>query len=171
MSEPEPIRRRLPGSLPVGRNCFACGPDNPKGLAIGYEQVGDTVEATFTLDESFSGAPSFVHGGVAMTVLDDAMAWAAIAVRQRFAVTIQFSATFKRPVLVDERHTLRVTVGQVDVNGRTIPAIGEIRREDGNVCVQATATYHAMTDEEVAAISGTPAGGSTLSLRTDDSAP
>ncbi|NQU36442.1 MAG: PaaI family thioesterase [Actinobacteria bacterium] len=157
MTEPDPRRRRLPGSLPIGRGCFACGPDNPAGLSIDYEQIGDCVEATFTLGEEFSGAPSFIHGGIAMTVLDDAMAWAAIAVRERFAVTVEFSATFKRPVLVDDRHTLRVTVGNLDSDGRTVPALGEIRRRDGKVCVQATATYHAMTPEEVARISGSDA--------------
>lgn len=41
MTEPDPVAVDVPGSLPVGRACFAGGPDNPAGLPTDYEQVGD----------------------------------------------------------------------------------------------------------------------------------
>ncbi len=146
----------LPGSLSIGRSCFACGPDSPHGLHVPYEQVGGAVEAVFTLGAEFSGAPAFVHGGVVMTVLDEGMAWATIALRHRFAVTTEFTSRFRRPVLVGRQHSLRATCSELAADGRTLQVEGSIHREDGKVCAEATAAYYAMTVEETAASVGLP---------------
>src|SRR5699024_8543549 len=70
-------------------NCFVCEARNDAGLRIPFFHDEDTgtVTATFTLDDRFSGAPSYVHGGLLLAVLDEAMAWAAIAVAHRWAMT------------------------------------------------------------------------------------
>lgn len=149
-------RIALPGSLSVGQDCFACGLHNPRGLHIPYEKVGDAVEAVFTLGAEFSGAPAFVHGGIIMTVLDEGMSWATIAVRSRFAVTRDFSSRFRRPVLVDQPHLLRVECSELDADGRTLHVTGTITREDGKTCTTAEGTYWAMTVQETAAASGVP---------------
>jgi acyl-coenzyme A thioesterase PaaI-like protein len=146
----------LPGSLSVGQDCFACGLHNPRGLHIPYEKVGDAVEAVFTLGAEFSGAPAYVHGGIVMTVLDEGMSWATIAVRSRFAVTRDFSSRFRRPVLVDQPHLLRVECSELDADGRTLHVTGTITRDDGKTCTTAEGTYWAMTVEETAAASGVP---------------
>lgn len=149
-------RLRLPGSLSIGGDCFACGLDNEHGLHVPYEKVGDAIEAAFTLGPKYSGAPAFVHGGIIMTVLDEAMAWATIALRARFAVTLTFSSTFKRPVLIDQPHTVRATCSELAEDGRTLVVSGVVLRSDGKVCTEAEATYYAMTVEETAAASGVP---------------
>jgi uncharacterized protein (TIGR00369 family) len=161
-------RRRLPGALPVGMNCFACGPDNPVGLKIDYQQVGDTVEAEFVFGDLHSGAPGYVHGGILMTVLDDAMAWAAIAVRGSFAVTAEFTSRFSRPVRVGATHTVVVNVSQIRADTGTIEATGEIRRPDGKKCVSAAATYHVLTPQQVAASIDADLPESSFALRFAD---
>ncbi len=147
-------RRALPGSLPFGRDCFACGPDNPVGMHLPYEVVGDAVEAVFNLDKRFSGAPRFVHGGLVMTVLDEAMAWAAIAIRGRFAVTTDFTATFDRPVLIGEQHTVRATAGPIGSDGRTLVITATITRGDSKICARAQGTYRALTDDQAQSATG-----------------
>lgn len=147
----------LPGSLSVGRSCYACGVDNEHGLHIPYVKAGDVVEAEFSLGAQYSGAPAYVHGGVLMTVLDEAMAWATIALRSRFAVTTSFTSSFKRPVLIDVLHTVRATCGELAEDGRTLPVTATILRADGKTCVEAKGTYYAMTVEETAAVSNVPA--------------
>jgi uncharacterized protein (TIGR00369 family) len=146
----------LPGSLSIGRQCFACGPDNDRGLHIPYVKVDDQVRAEFTLDERFSGAPAFVHGGIIMTVLDEGMAWATIALRSRFAVTQSFTSTFKRPVLIGQPHTLVAECEPLGDDGRTLHVSAGITRSDGKLCTSAEATYYAMTVEETAASAGLP---------------
>src|SRR5262249_52972511 len=86
----------------VPANCFVCGPRNGAGLRIRFhhDTVDEVVVADFVLDERFSGAPRFVHGGVVLAVLDEAMAWATIALVRRFAVTVETTTRFERPVKI-----------------------------------------------------------------------
>lgn len=146
----------LPGSLSVGHQCFACGLDNPRGLRVPYVLVDGAVEASFSLGVEHSGAPAFVHGGVIMTVIDEAMAWATIALRSRFAVTTEFTSTFRRPVLIDTVHVVRATCQELEADGRTLRVSATVTRPDGKLCVAAEGTYYAMTVEETAAASGVP---------------
>ena len=83
-------------------NCFVCEPANQRGLRIpfAYDDESQLVTAEFTLGPEFSGVPRYVHGGVVLAILDEAMAWAAIAVAGRFAVVHQTATTFDRPVKV-----------------------------------------------------------------------
>ena len=89
-------------------NCFVCEPRNEGGLQIPFfhDHGRDVVVATYSLGDRFSGAPSYVHGGVTLAVLDEAMAWATIAVGGKFAVTAETTTRFLRPVLVGKTYTV-----------------------------------------------------------------
>ncbi len=139
-------------------NCFACDHRNDAGLRIPVHHDVETqrVVADFELDDRFSGAPSYVHGGVVLAILDEAMAWATIALRSRFAVTTEFTSRFRRPVLIDQPHLVRATCGELAADGRTLKVSAAVTRVDGKVCVEAEGTYYAMTVAETAAASGVP---------------
>jgi hypothetical protein len=53
-------------------NCFVCEPRNDQGLRIPFfhDTELDVVFADFELSNVFSGAPTLVHGGVTLAVLD-----------------------------------------------------------------------------------------------------
>ncbi len=59
--------------------CFACGAKNPIGLHLQFSYGEGTAEATFTAAREFQGYPGIMHGGLVATLLDEAMAHAAIA--------------------------------------------------------------------------------------------
>ena len=88
----------------VETNCFVCEPTNTSGLRLPFFAEGDVVTTSFQLGSSYSGAPNFVHGGVTLSVLDEAMAWATIALGGKFALTASTSADFDGPVFVDHRY-------------------------------------------------------------------
>ena len=90
-------------------NCFVCEPRNDAGMRLPFEHDDelDAVVCEFSLDDRFSGAPRFVHGGVLLSVLDEAMSWATIAIAGRFAVTEETTSRFKRPVKLDRAAPLR----------------------------------------------------------------
>ena len=96
-------------------NCFVCEPSNAVGLRqrFFHDTVADLVVADLELGSSHSGAPSYVHGGVQLALLDEAMAWAAIAVAERFAVTASFSSTFHHPIKIDRRYRLEAAIDAV----------------------------------------------------------
>ncbi len=98
-------------SLPVddGR-CFACGPENPIGLHIRFEPDGEGVRADVRLAPEFQGWSGIAHGGIAMSLLDEAMAHAAGYAGHR-GVTASVQVRFRKPVPVGE---------PLDVRGRVV---------------------------------------------------
>src|SRR3954469_12867745 len=120
-------------------NCFVCEPANPRGLGIRFfhDEDAGVVTADLRLGSELSGAPHYVHGGVLLAVLDEAMAWAAIAVAGRFAVVQSTATTFDRPVRIDEPHRV-----EASVHGRTDTAVtarASILDAGGRACARARA--------------------------------
>ena len=89
-------------SVPVddGR-CFACGPDNPIGLRLRFEEYEDGVRARVQLAPEFQGWQGIAHGGIAMSLIDEAMAHAAGHAGHR-GVTASVSVRFRKPVPLGE---------------------------------------------------------------------
>jgi uncharacterized protein (TIGR00369 family) len=85
-------------SVPIDDGyCFACGPENPIGLHMHFEPDGDGVRAQLTLAPEFQGWKSVAHGGIAMSLLDEAMAHAAGHAGHR-GVTASINVRFRKPV-------------------------------------------------------------------------
>jgi uncharacterized protein (TIGR00369 family) len=122
-------------------NCFVCEPRNAAGLRIPFEHddAAGVVRAAFTLDDRFSGAPTYVHGGVVLAVLDEAMSWATIAVGGVFAVTNETSTRFLRPVRVGRDHAVEARVDEAaDDRLETSASVLDTK---GRVCAEARATF------------------------------
>jgi uncharacterized protein (TIGR00369 family) len=89
-------------SVPIDDGyCFACGPENPIGLHMHFEPDGDGVRTQLTLAPEFQGWKSVAHGGIAMALLDEAMAHAAGHAGHR-GVTASISVRFRKPVPIGE---------------------------------------------------------------------
>lgn len=149
--------------FPVG--CFVCDLDNENGLRIQFvhDDEAGVVSADFVLDEHFSGAPQFVHGGVVFTLLDEAMAWATIAVAEKFAVLKETQVTYRRPVKVGESH--RVEAQITDRAGNDIAVTAQVVDGKGRRCAQATATFVVLSERMARAAIGADLGANTRYLR------
>ncbi len=78
--------------------CFVCGPDNAAGLQLKFERTGEgAVAARTSLRQEFQGWRGIAHGGIAMALLDEAMAHAAGAAGYR-GLTGSITARFRKPV-------------------------------------------------------------------------
>ncbi len=139
-------------------SCFVCEPRNVAGLQIPFfhSLERERVVATFDLDERFSGAPTYVHGGVLLAVLDEAMAWATIAVAEKFAVTKETTSRFERPVKLHREHQVEAWIERID--GHHIETGAHIGRPDGKVCVQAHATFAVLAADQANAAAGADLG-------------
>jgi acyl-coenzyme A thioesterase PaaI-like protein len=120
-------------------NCFVCEAANPDGLGVEFYVDDEAVVADFSLDQRFSGAPSYVHGGVVLAVLDEAMAWATIALAGSFAVTKETTTRFRAPVHVDGAYRVRAEIEQDD--GHELRCRAEVTDRDGVLCATAAATF------------------------------
>lgn len=140
-------------------NCFVCEEKNTAGLGLEFFADADegAVVADFSLDQRFSGAPSYVHGGVVLAVLDEAMAWATIALAGSFAVTKETTTRFRAPVHVDGSYRVRAEVEQDD--GKQLQCRAEVTDGDGVLCATASATFVALGPAQALDALGTSATG------------
>ena len=71
-------------SVPAGRKlnddgyCFACGKNNPAGLAMKVEYTEDEARCRIVLERRFQGWQGIAHGGIVSTLLDEIMAHAVL---------------------------------------------------------------------------------------------
>jgi len=135
-------------------SCFVCEASNQHGLQIPFQldDDGETVSASFTLGAEHSGAPSLVHGGLSLAVLDEAQAWAVIAITRKWGLTRTTQATFDGAVFVDQPN--RVAARVISDGDRTVTTEATICDPSGTVVVrsQASFTVVGVIDESQAAL-------------------
>jgi acyl-coenzyme A thioesterase PaaI-like protein len=119
-------------------NCFACGPTNPVGMHVHFERDGETARARVTLGANFQGWRGIVHGGIAMALIDEAMAHAAGFAGHR-GVTAAVNVRFRGSIPVGEA---------VDVTGRiawqrrhVLGVQAEVRALDGTLLVEGEGSF------------------------------
>jgi uncharacterized protein (TIGR00369 family) len=138
----------------IESSCFVCEPRNTAGLRISFHHDVEAhrVVAKFSLDERFSGAPQYVHGGVLLAVLDEAMAWATIAIEGRLAVTTETTSRFDRPVMVGRDHRVHAWIDGTE--GRIVRTGAEIVDARDRRCVTATAIFTGLDEEQLVDAAG-----------------
>jgi uncharacterized protein (TIGR00369 family) len=139
-----------------GTNCFVCEPSNPRGMQVPFSHDDDRnfVFAEFTLDEGFSGAPTYVHGGATLALLDEAMSWATIAVGGKFAVTKHAETDFEWPVRVGRPYRLEARVVEQDEKRIATEAI--VLDAEGRLCVRARAEMIVLSPAQAVDAIGVP---------------
>ncbi len=130
-------------------NCFVCEQSNDRGLKIPFFHDTDRnlVSAEFVLSNAFSGAPTMLHGGVILAVLDEAMAWACIALGQRWAVTSETSTRFDRAVYIDKPHLVEAEI--IEQTETDIVTIGRVIDLKGRVRAEARATFTVLGEAQL----------------------
>jgi uncharacterized protein (TIGR00369 family) len=116
--------------------CFACGMRNDHGLRLRFVPDGEHgVRGETALRAVFQGWQGVAHGGIVMTLLDEAMAHAAGRAGYR-GVTAGVRVRFRRPVPLEtplllrgrvrslRRNVLKLEASVSDANG-TLLAAGE----------------------------------------------
>lgn len=156
-------------------NCFVCEATNDDGLRIPFFHDPDTatVTATFELDDRFSGAPSYVHGGLQLAVLDEAMAWATIAVAGRWAVTGETTTRFTHPVRVGRSYTVTARVtSEITDDATTLAAAATIADAKDRPCAEASATFVVLGEAQAVDATGSSVvdGDSTFVRPSADTA-
>jgi acyl-coenzyme A thioesterase PaaI-like protein len=117
-----------PSRFEDDRMCFACGKDNPDGLHLEFESIGEDVRTSVTFPRKFQGYSDVVHGGLVSTVLDETM----VTLLNRMgylALTAELSVRFREPVHVGER--IDVTASLVEKRGKIFRMEASAVRPDG----------------------------------------
>jgi uncharacterized protein (TIGR00369 family) len=161
------VRTLDPGAWGFPTRCFVCEPSNQSGLRVpfSYDDEARVVHAEFAFGQEYSGSPRYVHGGVVLAVLDDAMAWAAIASAGRFAVVRETTTTFEHGVLLGEPYRVEA---EVETAGSIrISASARVVDRNGRRCARARARLVVLSQEAAKAAIGDVTGVDTRFLREE----
>lgn len=135
--------------------CFVCDERNSRGLRIPFfhDDETDTVFAEFTLDEASSGPPALVHGGLLMTLCDEAMGWAVIVVAGVWALTASNTHRFLRPVRLNRPYRVEARITRRDEAGVHVTAT-IVSVPNGKLSVEAEAVFSPLNRAQAARVIG-----------------
>ncbi len=134
------------GKLPYSKGCYVCGCENPIGLKIQFRFEEKKAIAEFVPGPEHQGYPGVLHGGLISALLDETMGWAPTLTTQKMCMTAELNVRYVKPTPIDRK--LIVTGEATHINKRLYKTIGEIRDEQGNLYVTATAKYSPLTENE-----------------------
>ncbi len=119
-------------------HCFACGPRNPIGLHLVFEETDEGLRTTFLPDKRHQGYEGILHGGLVATLLDEVavqMLWA----KGVPAVTARFEVRFLRPARVGKEVVAEARL--IDQSGKVFRAEASLRTADGELLAKGCGTY------------------------------
>ncbi|HEV2377609.1 MAG TPA: PaaI family thioesterase [Streptosporangiaceae bacterium] len=116
---------------------------------LDIERDGTQVTGTCTLGLAFEGPPSYAHGGVSATLLDQLLGYAASAAGHP-GMTVTLELRYRAPVPLQT--PLRLTAEAGEADGRRITAHGVITTaaEPDKVLVEATGVFVGLRPEQAA---------------------
>jgi len=117
--------------------CFGCGQENPIGLKLSFQWDGKTARAEFTPTKFYQGWSGLVHGGIIMSILDEAMAYAALFEGMN-CVTAKMQVKLRRPASIGE--PLIITSSTIKKARKLIETRAAISLKDGTLIAEGTAT-------------------------------
>lgn len=89
--------------------CIGCGERSAIGLKMRFAVADDSVESRVTIPQRFQGWRGVAHGGIVALLLDEAMAYAAMA-SGYLGVTADLKMRFRKPVPIGEALLVRANV-------------------------------------------------------------
>lgn len=121
-----------------GGHCFGCGPENPAGLHMRVERIGDEVVTDLVLDQRHVGAPGLAHGGTAAAACDDLFGFVLYLVGKP-AVTRSLQVEYLAPTRLGASYRIVARLDSRD--GRNLHMSAEGTGPDGRVAFTATALF------------------------------
>lgn len=118
--------------------CFGCGQDNPIGLKLKFKWDGKTATEEFTPSKLYQSWSGFVHGGIIICILDEAMSYAAIFEGME-CVTAKMQVRLKSLAPINE--TLMITASVIKKNRKLVETKASIALKDGTLIAEGTGMH------------------------------
>lgn len=131
--------------LNPARLCFGCGEANPHGLRMRFRVEDGRALAEFTAMQHLQGFPGRVHGGGVVTMLDEAMGWAAYGLGA-WATTARLTTRFRKPVPLEEPLAVRGWVTRD--RGRFIELRSDLRNQGGALLAEAEGLFARVSGQQ-----------------------
>jgi len=139
--------RDIEGILPWTKSCFVCGVENPGGLHLRSRIEKGRVFIDYETRAEDVGYRHIVHGGIATTLLDEVMTWAAIVEMKGICVAAEMTTRLKRALEVGV--SVRVEGWVVKASRRVCYTEGRILDSSGAELLVSTGKYMPMPADGV----------------------
>lgn len=118
--------------------CYACGKKNKKGLHLEFTffKQAKKIETTFLPSDQYQGWKGVVHGGIIVTIMDEAMA-KLVHLLGYHALTASLDVRFKD--MAKTREPLTVSAEVTKLAKRLIFTKAVANRGDGEIIAEARA--------------------------------
>ncbi len=117
--------------------CFACGTDNPDGIGLRFRAEDGGVAADTVAEAGWVSWRGIIHGGLLITMMDEAMGWA-VAAGGHTGLPGRLSARLHVPVVPGT--ALRVRGWVKEWRRRLAHTAAEIRDADGTLLAECEGT-------------------------------
>ena len=108
--------------------CFVCGPENPLGLNVTFHPDAPfTAIATYIARPEHAGWSAILHGGVTITLMDEAFGWC-LLFQGITAVTASLNTRLHKPIPIGTPLFIRAAVTRD--RRRLFDAHAEVRHTD-----------------------------------------
>ncbi len=119
--------------------CFVCGKKNACGLNLSFETAEGRAKTLWTPREDHCGYKGVVHGGIAATLLDEAMGWAGWQTYHLNFFTVELKVRYKKPLMAGVQYAVEAEM--THGRGKFYMAAGRIIGPEGEVYVEGEAKY------------------------------
>jgi len=135
------MRQKVKNKQNNSKMCFGCGIENDSGLkASFFELENNQLVATFIPCKIHQGYPGRLHGGIASTILDEAMGRTIGIIDENiWGVTIELTVKFRKPIPLEKE--VKVVCTLVNEGSRMFEGEGRIILENGDAAVIAHGKY------------------------------
>jgi len=118
--------------------CIACGENNPIGMHLKFEAVGEGIEAKYAFPREFQGYSNMAHGGMIALLLDEIMVNLPWKKYNTPVVSADIRIKLKKPIMTGE--PVRARAWFVKEKSRVFIVKSEVLLEkDGTIAAEGEA--------------------------------
>lgn len=120
--------------------CFGCGPNNPAGLKLTFEEDDERLYASWVPSPHFQGYINVLHGGIIATLLDEAAAWCVYVKAGTSGVTSSMTVRYLKPVHLS-KGTVTVEACIISREEKSARFTASLYDGEGRLCAEADLDY------------------------------
>lgn len=82
--------------------CFGCSQKNPIGLKLQFEEIEESLHASWHPEKEYQGYVNILHGGIIAALLDEIGAWCVSVKVGTAGVTSEMTTKYLAPVYINK---------------------------------------------------------------------
>jgi len=134
-------RRKIRNPFSAEENmCFGCGPSNPVGLKLSFEEDDERLYASWIPLPFFQGYINVLHGGIIATLLDEVAAWCVYVKAGTSGVTSSLTVRYLKPVHLS-KGTVTAEARLLSREEKSARLVASLFDGDGRLCAEADLNY------------------------------